>query len=146
MFAFFILQLRFILSCVCLCCLNMFELLCIIHLLPWFGCLFGYYTSSFRTLFFLNFVFMCFNVIGKKRKPSSILEKATLNGAPTFHMRSRQFGMILHLQEVQIVNLHGFDSARKQGPWVLKFSRRTCNGRRWNKAELTERIRELTEK
>lgn len=26
---------------------------------------------------------------------------------------------------------------RKQGPWVLKFSRPTCNGRRWSKAELT---------
>lgn len=110
-----------------------------IYFLQWFAIcsyLFGNYISSFRTLFFSKswIMFACFNVIDKQ--------------TPFFQSESYPEWSSHFLQEIQTV-LHDFAcvkksimsicmglTPRKQGPWVLKFSRPTCNGRRWSKAEL----------
>ena len=132
-------------ECVRLCCLNMFELLCItgfimfywfIYFLQWFAIcsyLCGNYISSFRTLFFFS---LCVWMLLTNQRLFFAIRQLPWMELPLFTWDPDSFAWFCICKEVHMSISMGL-TLRKQGPWVLKFSRPTCNGRRWSKAELT---------
>ena len=128
----------------------MLELLCIpgfsmfylfIYFLQWFAIcsyLFGNYISSFRTLFFFQNHELCLCVFNLINKPTPFFQS---DSYPEWSSHfSHEIQTVLHdfaFVKKSIMSICMGLTPRKQGPWVLKFSRPTCNGRRWSKAELT---------